>query len=173
MKQKHRYAFVALVVLCLISTLLTGCGSTTLIRSVPSGAKVYMNGEPVGVTPYEHYDTKIINSRTNFKLVMDGYKDLDFTLTRNEDLNVGALIGSCFFFPVPLLWIMDYKPIHTYEMTSLTTNRLVPAGSKAPGESKGLDESKFEQLIELKKLLDTNVLTQEEFNIEKKKILAE
>jgi uncharacterized lipoprotein YajG len=34
------------------SILLSGCVSTTMIQSNPSNAKLYLNGEPVGRTPY-------------------------------------------------------------------------------------------------------------------------
>ncbi len=32
--------------------LFTSCASTTMIHSIPSGAKLYVDGEPVGSTPY-------------------------------------------------------------------------------------------------------------------------
>ena len=55
------------------SVLLTSCASTTMIKSNPSGAKVYLNGEPFGTTPYNHRYTKIVGSTTTVKLEKDGY----------------------------------------------------------------------------------------------------
>lgn len=98
--------------------LLSSCASTTMIQSTPSGAKLYMNGEQVGTTPYTHTDTKIVGSTTTIRLVVEGYQDFYSVLQRNEQLSVGALIGGIFVL-VPFLWIMEYKPSHMYELTPL------------------------------------------------------
>ena len=42
------------------AVLITSCSSTTLIQSNPPGAKVYLNDEAVGTTPYTHKDKKIV-----------------------------------------------------------------------------------------------------------------
>jgi len=97
---------------------ITGCASTTVINSEPNGATVYLNGEKVGTTPYTHTDTKIVGSTNTVQLKKDGYQDLTATFSRNEDVNVGAIIGGVFVL-VPFLWIMDYKPSRSYEMTPL------------------------------------------------------
>src|SRR5680860_1134723 len=103
----------------LILTLLLGsCASTTVFRSEPSGAKVYLNEEPVGETPYSHTDTKIVGSRTEVRLEKEGYRPFFTTVVRNEEVNVGAIIGTVLVL-IPALWIMDYKPVHTYELLSL------------------------------------------------------
>jgi hypothetical protein len=176
MKQKRHPLLVVISLFLAGCFLFAGCGSTTLIRSVPSGAKVYMDGEIVGETPYDHYDTKIVGSKTSMNLVLDGYEDFNVTLTRNEDLDVGALIGSIFFFPIPLLWIMQYKPLHTYELiplTEISQESTVVKAVEQPVESTSQAQKKAEDLIQMKVLLDKGVLTKEEFEVEKKKILAE
>jgi hypothetical protein len=44
--------------------LFASCSSSTLIQSDPSGAKVYMNGEYKGVTPYcRKYDRDSVGKR--------------------------------------------------------------------------------------------------------------
>ena len=100
--------------------LFASCSSTTLIQSSPSGAKVYLNGEYAGVTPYTHTDTKIVGSNTQVRLEKEGYETLNAAFSRNEDADVGAIIGGVFFL-FPFLWTMKYKPVHTYE--------LVPSGN--------------------------------------------
>jgi hypothetical protein len=37
-------------------------------------------------------------------------------ITRNEQFSVGACIGGVLVL-VPFLWIMEYKPEHSYELT--------------------------------------------------------
>jgi hypothetical protein len=102
------------IILC-GAILFSSCASTTLMQSIPTGAKLYMDGEPVGTTPYAHTDTKIVGSTTPFRMVLDGYQDYNGMLKRNEEANVGAIIGGVFLL-FPFLWTMDYKPSHTYEL---------------------------------------------------------
>jgi len=170
-KQNRLLTFAFLLISGCI--LFTGCGSTTLIRSIPDGAKVYIEGEPVGVTPYEHYDTKIIGTTTEIRLELDGYENLNTRIVRNEDLDVGALIGGILFPPIPFLWIMKYKPQHTYEMIPYMENiQEGVVGAEATPDN-GTDNSLSNKLYELKDLLDKGILTQEEYDAQKKKILAE
>ena len=98
--------------------LFASCSSATLIESNPSGAKVYMNGEYKGVTPYSYSDTKIVGSTTDVRLEKDGYETLNTTLSRNERADVGAIVGGIFFL-FPFLWTMKYNPVHTYELKPL------------------------------------------------------
>jgi hypothetical protein len=148
----------------------TGCGSSTVIRTEPSGAKVYIDGELVGITPYDYYDTKIVGARTQLRFVLDGYEEYQVSLVRNEQVDVGAVVASLFFFPVPLLWIMKYKPAHTYELTPLLPEKENALSKEV--ENKRV-EDRVARLSQLKNLWDNGALTKEEFEAEKKKILAE
>jgi len=151
------------------SVLLTSCASTTMIQSNPSGAKVYLNGEPVGTTPYTHRDTKIVGSTTTVKLEKDGYDPLNTSFSRDEEVDVGAIIGGIFVL-VPFLWTMKYKPTHTYELTPSSGNeQQIIKTTPQQNQTK----SKADRLRELKQLLDEKVITQEEYEKEKKKILEE
>jgi len=95
--------------------LFTSCASTTLIESTPDGAKVYINQEYVGKTPYTYKDSKAAGSRTPLELKKEGYKNLQTTLRRNEQADVGAIIAGIFFL-IPFVWTMKYKPTHHYEL---------------------------------------------------------
>ena len=151
------------------SILLTSCASTTMIQSNPSGAKVYLNGEPVGTTPYTHRDTKIVGSTTTVKLEKDGYDPLNTSFSRDEEVDVGAIIGGIFVL-VPFLWTMKYKPTHTYELTPSSGNeQKVIKTTPQQNQTK----SKADRLRELKQLLDEKIITQEDYEKEKKKILEE
>jgi hypothetical protein len=151
------------------SIIFTGCVSTTMIQSVPTGAKLYLDGEPVGTTPYTHADTKIVGSMTSVKLEKEGYEPMNTFLSRNEEVDVGAIIGGIICW-VPFLWVMKYRPAHTYEMTAITgTGQLKSTPQVQPDQAR----TKAERLRELKELLDENIITQEEYEKEKKKILEE
>lgn len=158
-----------IALLLAVSIFFTSCSSTTMILSDPSGAKLYLNGEPVGTTPYSHRDTKIVGSETTVKLELDGYEPLNTSFARNEEADVGAIIGGLFFL-IPFLWTMKYKPAHTFELTPITIDQK-PVVKKIQQQNQGL--SKADRLRELKQLLDEKILTQEEYEKEKKKILEE
>jgi len=96
---------------------LGACSSTTTIMSRPSGARLYLNGEAVGVTPYAMTDTKIIGSTTTVRLELPGYETTNAAITRNEQFDAGACIGGVFLL-FPFLWIQGYNPTHIYELRS-------------------------------------------------------
>ncbi len=97
----------------LTTALFSGCASTTVIQSSPSGAKVFLNGSYVGVTPYTMRDTKIVWTKTHVKLVKNNYQPFTTTIVKNEAADIGPIIGG-FFVTVPWLWFMKYKPQHNY-----------------------------------------------------------
>ncbi|MGP1447982.1 MAG: PEGA domain-containing protein [Candidatus Limimorpha sp.] len=142
------------------------CSSTTLIQSTPSGAKVYLNEEMVGTTPYPHTDTRIVGSTTMLRLEKEGYETLHTSFSRDEAVDIGAIIGGCFLW-IPFLWTMKYNPVHNYELvekqkgTDYTNNATLSVKSAA------------EKLRELKQLLDEKLISQEEYDTAKAKILNE
>ena len=99
--------------------IISGCASTTVIKSAPDGATLFLNGEKVGVTPYRYTDKKIVGSDTNVWLKKECYQDFTTVLMRNEDLNIKTAVAGVFAL-FPFFWVMDYKPVHFYEMEPLT-----------------------------------------------------
>lgn len=102
----------------LLSFVMISCSSTTMITSEPPGAKLYINGMSVGNTPYTHSDTRIVGSMLMIKLEKEGYEPLNTFITRDERVDVGAVIGGLFLL-VPFLWTMQYNPQHNYELAPL------------------------------------------------------
>jgi hypothetical protein len=146
--------------LLIVLFLFSSCASMTMIQSDPEGARLYLNGENVGTTPYSHTDTRIVGSQTTVRLEKHGYETLNTVFSRDEEVDIGAVIGGFFVF-IPFLWTMKYKPFHTYEMKPLTGD--------TPDEM--TIKTKADRLRELKELLDEKIITPEEFEREKKKIL--
>lgn len=105
----------SLVAAAVAAGMFTSCASTTMITSEPSGAKVYIDGSPVGTTPYSYSDTKIVGSTTQITLKKEGCRDGTYTLNRSEKFEVGPCIGGV-LVAVPFLWIMGYNPTHGYEL---------------------------------------------------------
>jgi uncharacterized protein YceK len=101
--------------LLIAAFLLSGCASTTMLTTVPPGARVYVKGEALGTTPYKYSDTKPALSSTFITFKKQGFKDLEVVLKRNEQPAWGAIIGGVFIY-VPLLWFAEYKANHFYEL---------------------------------------------------------
>jgi len=146
--------------------LFASCSSTTMIQSTPVKAKVYIDGSYVGETPYLHRDSKIVGSSMSVKLEKEGFNPLYTTITKDEDVNVGAIIGGLLVL-VPFLWTMQYQPVHNYILAPLNTNEV----SADTQNVQTITKSKADRLRELKKLLDEKVITAEEFEKEKAKVL--
>ncbi len=121
MKTFKKLTQIVSVILAVI-ILLPSCVSTTLIQSDPNGAKVYLDGESVGKTPYTMRDTKIIGSCTSVRIEKNGYETFNTAICRNEEADIGAIIGGIFVL-VPFLWTMKYKPTHSYELTPVSNNQ--------------------------------------------------
>ena len=148
--------------------LMASCSSRTLIQSNPSGAKVYLNGQAVGTTPYTHEDTKIVGSTTTVKLEKEGYEPLNTSFSRDEKADVGAIIGGILVL-VPFLWTMKYNPERTYDLVPSSNSPKTGVEQAKQAGSK----SKTEKLRELKKMFEEKLITQEEYDQAKKKVMAE
>jgi hypothetical protein len=162
------FSIKAVAVILAGAILFSGCASSTMIYSSPEGAKVYLNGEAVGTTPYLHTDTKIVGSTTTVRLEKEGYKPFNTTFARDEAVDVGAIIGGLFVW-VPFLWTMKYKPSHTYEMVPLSLEEI----AKSDAAEQEMSKSNVDKLRELKQMLDEKLISQEEFEKAKKKILEQ
>lgn len=125
---RNQSIFMKSTALILAVTVLFGsCSSSTLIQSNPSGAKVYMNEEYMGVTPLSYSDTKIVGSTTSLRIEKEGFEPLYTYLTRNEEVDAGAIIGGLLVW-VPFLWTMKYKPVHNYELRPIKTDSFAETG---------------------------------------------
>ncbi|PKL19479.1 MAG: hypothetical protein CVV49_00120 [Spirochaetae bacterium HGW-Spirochaetae-5] len=84
-----------------------GCSSTVKIQSVPGEAKIFIDGELKGVTPYAHTDSKPLWMSTEVKLQKDEYKDFQTNLQKSE-FNIIHIFSY--------LWWMDYPAEKTYTL---------------------------------------------------------
>jgi hypothetical protein len=96
------------------SLLLSGCASSTLINSVPPGAKVYIDGQYLGHAPATQKDTAILGSSKTVVLKLEGYRDRTGTI-RKDEIQAGPLVAGI-FLTIPLLWMMGYPAQYTFEL---------------------------------------------------------
>src|SRR5215471_17174267 len=85
---------------------LAACASATTIRSEPSGAKVYLDGQYIGETPVVHQDQDIAGTDKAVRLTHDGYRDQVGTI-RKDELKIMPLVVGLIVL-VPLLWVTGY-----------------------------------------------------------------
>ena len=111
---------VKLLVTGFLIIALISCASTTTVRvldesgSIDRDVKIYLDGSYSGKGEIMYSDTKIVGSTTNVTLRKKGCRNSMYSLSRSEQLQVGALIGGLFSL-IPLLWVMGYNPMHSYE----------------------------------------------------------
>lgn len=111
----HVYTRLSVMVVAAL-IFLSSCTSMTQIQTIPPGAKLYVNDELYGETPYTLSDTKIIGATTELRFEKSGYKPLSTFIQRTEEIDPGPVVCGFIFTPVWWLWAMKYKPVHTYEL---------------------------------------------------------
>jgi len=148
--------------------LLSSCVSTTTIKSVPPGADVYIDGYKVGQTPYQYEDEKIVFSRTNLDIILEGYEPVYTYLVRDEEIDMGPVIGGFFFWPV-WLWVLKYKPYRTFELVPDSNSSVSPMMKDKEIQ---FDDATIQKLNRLKESLDNGTITQEEYDLLRKKTLG-
>lgn len=118
MKQLSIRISAIFLALAVLSVSIMSCSSATLIQTAPEGAKVYLNDEFKGYTPYKHVDQAISGTSTYLTFKMEGYEEFQTILSKNEQVDVGAVIGGLFFL-FPFIWTMGYNPSHMYELNPM------------------------------------------------------
>jgi hypothetical protein len=96
--------------------LISACTSMTQIQTVPPGAKIYVDDELRGETPYYLSDKKIIGATSTLRFEKGGYKSFTSFIQRSEEFDPGPVICGFVFTPIWWLWAMKYKPVHIYEL---------------------------------------------------------
>jgi hypothetical protein len=86
-----------------------GCASSTVLQTQPPGARVSINGIPMGTTPYTLTDTNIVTTTTHLLFEYPGYQPLDTLISRDEEVDPAPLIVGIIVWPL-LLWVLKYHP---------------------------------------------------------------
>ena len=102
------------VILC-IAILASGCASSTLLSTTPTGADVYIQGQRQGTTPYTYSDRKIVGATTMVTFKKEGYEDYNTTIRKTKKLNVGALLSGMLLI-YPWFWLLGYDRAHSYDL---------------------------------------------------------
>ncbi len=98
------------ILLIILLVGITSCSSSTIIKTEPEGADLYINGIHIGKTPYEYSDMNPVFYETKISISKSGYKLINTNIYKDEEFNPKACLGIVTF---PLWW-MQYHPVHTY-----------------------------------------------------------
>ena len=110
----RRFLRMATASYLVLATLVQGCASSTMITSIPDGAKVYVDGQLIGRAPVTQKDTAILGIAKTVMLKLDGYRTTTGTI-RKEELDPGALVAGLLVI-IPLLWITRYPSQYLFEL---------------------------------------------------------
>jgi len=100
-----------IVVLLIVS--LVGCTTLTTIQTDPSGAKLYINDEPKGTTPYVGELSNFVFNTYNIRIELDGYFPLYVRL--QKEAKAGPIVGGFFLF-IPWLWVAGPRPAYYFPL---------------------------------------------------------
>jgi hypothetical protein len=101
-----------LILLFMLLLVLFGCASTTVIKTLPDGAKVKRGGELLGHTPYEYWDRSLSFTTQTFTLQLEEYKDKEITIQKDQ-----FFFSRILFPPVLALpWLFGYKELYYFEL---------------------------------------------------------
>lgn len=98
----------------LVLILMSGCASTTEIRSSDPEAEIYVNGEHLGAGTVIYTDKEISGTTNVVTIKKENCEEQVHSFSRNEDFDAGAFAAGVFTL-VPLLWILKYQPVHSYD----------------------------------------------------------
>lgn len=103
------------IVIILSVLILCSCASSTIIKTIPDGARVKQGNELKGITPYEHWDRSTSYASSTFTLQMEGFKDKEVTITKDS-----FYIHRIFILPVlSWPWIFGYQPSYFFELEKI------------------------------------------------------
>ena len=96
------------------------CASSTVIRSEPSGADVWIGETYYGKTPVEYEDKRVSFSSTTVRLAKEGYYEETFMIHKDGTVKAGPTVCGCatlpLMLPVAWLWSLGYKKMYKFEL---------------------------------------------------------
>jgi hypothetical protein len=146
---------------------LSGCASETVIRTVPAGADVFVNGQTVGPSPATY---RIADDAWHppykYHVALEGYLPADGEFVPFPA--VGRIIGAVFTLGI----VAAFRPMYELEDSYLISLTPDPAASHAkPAPDRGT--SLEEKLTELKQLHDEDKISDDDFRRQKARLLEE
>ena len=176
-KLKYFYIVAIASLTSSCATILTSSNQRVTIDSNPPGAEILINGKNCGITPSKvrvKRELKALSEgEKDVTLKLDGYESNPYAI--NASLNPVAIINLASIIG----WAVDaatgaitkYDNYSKFELVKTDGNK---KENKELANNKKVSQpttDKYSELKKLKGLLDDGIITQEEFNKEKAKLL--
>lgn len=145
---------------------LAGCSESTVVRSYPPGAKLYVNGVFVGVTPVNYTVDRSQFSSGDFSVRVDrpGYASAEGVL--RKQVCPGRVTGGVFTLGILFLFKRPTCFVSPQDF-SLEALADQPASDGGTPHQPTLEE----RLDRIRKMRDQGIITDEEFEHYRKEIL--
>lgn len=147
-------------VVVLLVVLLSGCAERARIASVPSGARVFIEGSEVGVTPYILTVGRSKIRDIPYRIELEGYRPVEGTLRRG--VAPGRVFGA--IFTVGILYIFR-SPLYIQSTNPVLA--IQPGQWQQPPQSVPIED----RLKKLQELRDDGVLSPSEYERQRENIL--
>ena len=106
---------VRVVTMALFALVVAGCTQAITITSEPPGARVWLNGVNIGVTPASTVVSYTAFSNFEVRLEKDGYMPIQ-TILANEVKVAPLVLGIILCLPL-LIWVAGPMPDYHYVLT--------------------------------------------------------
>ena len=103
-----------LLALTFICISISACATNTMIKSIPPGARAYVDQRFIGETPVKFRDSSVFWTKRQLVLKKEGHLDTEIRL-RKDQVRVGPLIGTILII-VPVFWLLGYPDEVVYEL---------------------------------------------------------
>jgi len=129
-RARRRFSTVASLTSA-VALFASSCASTAHIRTIPTGADVYVDGQYLGKSPVEYTSSATVAGTQSVRIEAPGYEPQFGHIKRDGDVNVGAAIGG-FFCLFPFLWVLDYRGEYVFQLKSQMAAPLPPPPPPPP-----------------------------------------
>lgn len=146
---------------CFLALLLSGCAERARITTVPHGARVFIEGNEVGVTPYILTVPRKEIRDIPYRLELEGYRPVEGTLRRG--IAPGRVFGA--IFTAGILYIFR-SPQY---IQNVNTALAIQPGQWQQAPAQGVPVE--ERLKKLQQLRDDGVLSPSEYERQRQIIL--
>lgn len=151
------------------ATLLTGTKQNVSIDSNPQGADIIIDGQKLGVTPskvkVDRELDALLEDGKEIQLDMQGYRKNGYYL--DAEINLVAILNTMNL----MFWGIDVATGAVTKYENYYKFELMPLEDDFSTLDRNTTDDKYDKLIKLKNLLDDGIITREEFEKEKAKIL--
>jgi hypothetical protein len=125
---------ISLLMLILVVLSIVNCATTTMIKTIPEGADIFLQGDLMGKTPWKLEDNYSLPEEVTIRLEREGYVPLEVRLEKETSYILGV-ISLVPYPPFPLSYFWTWKFDKSYSF------KLTPKKEPTPGEKPGPEKT--------------------------------